>query len=132
MANYQVAAGYNNAAGLADFSTPFEPRCHGLRGGRRLVAGDGVVKQDGRRNTSLIFSFFSAAQVNTLLTQLGLDYDTETVSGKFTVTLPSNQDRAFGNYNAVITLPDPIADTEFDRGKWLPFVLTLTNIHEAS
>lgn len=132
MANYQMATGFNNAGSLADFSTPFEPRCSGLKGGRRIVSGDAVVRQDGRRNTSLIFSFFSASEVDTLLTQLGLDYDTETISGEYTVTLPSNQDRTFGNYNAVITLPDPIADTEFDRGKWLPFILTLTNIHEAT
>lgn len=128
--DYKVAQGYDQTGGLADFSTPHPPRCAGLRGGRRLMAGDGVMRQDGKRNTVLEFSFFSAAQVSALLTQLGLSYETETISGEFTLTLPSNQDRAFGNYNAVITLPDPIADTAFDRGKWLPYGLTVTNISE--
>lgn len=105
---YQFAAGYNNAAGLADLDLAnkgitWQPRMTGLSVGRRLQTGDGHIVERGMKSCILQFGFLNEAQYTAFLTQTGLD---SAVSVECTLRMPNNADRSFTNYNAILVRPD--------------------------
>lgn len=128
--DYKVAQAHNNTGGLQDWNVPKPPRCEGLRAGRRLTAGNTLTYQDGKPSTILEFSYHDADEKAAVESQLGLSSDTGVVSGFFTVTLPKNNDRDFGNFNVTLTLPPELESTSFDRGKWLSYGIIVSAIEE--
>lgn len=111
---YQIADGYNNAGGLADIS--IQPATNGLRAGRRIVAGNGQVIEDGFYTTELVYGYLTATQYTTLLSEFGLS---GVVANEVTIRLPQNDGRAFANYNAIIIKPDMPSEARFERSKYL-------------
>jgi hypothetical protein len=105
---YQIAASWNNAAGLTTLSV--QPRDAGIQPGLRRRAGNLLMYEDGMESVNWIFDLLFADQYEDLLTELGLASAT---SAKVTVRTTRNTDRAFANYNAVIERP-----TNFDYQYW--------------
>lgn len=123
---YQIADGYNNAAGLASFEDTANrpPRMAQIAPGRRRTDHDRITKEDGYFSCELIFDYLSPSEFDALLTQFGLDYSGNT-SNAVTISLPRNSDRTFANYNAVIALPNAL---ELERGKYLGVVFPVIGI----
>ncbi|MHC4558867.1 MAG: hypothetical protein ACYS80_16365 [Planctomycetota bacterium] len=102
--NYQIASGYNNAAGLVlitsltDGTNTFvEPT--GLftqRRGRREVRGNGIVGRSGFQSSQLISDM--------LVSQYW--YLVDNYEGFVTVKIPVGS-TTWANYNAILSLPDP-------------------------
>lgn len=119
---YKVALGYDNTGGLTDLVV--QPRCRGLGDARRLINGDGLTIPDGGYIAVLEYGYLSKADWLAILTQFGLH--TGLRSKEITVTLPDNINRAFGNYNAIVLLPELPNAASFERGRFIgpPFELT--------
>jgi hypothetical protein len=117
---YQIAAGHDNEAGLTAIDP--QPRMSQLAPGRRQVAGNGMVYEDGFETATLDYGYLTKVQYDALLTAFGLD---SAASAQVTIRVPRNSDRTFQNYNAVIVRP---ASLNLDRGKWLGVSFQLQRI----
>lgn len=123
---YQIYPGWDMAGSLVDMI--IQPSMPGQSWPSREMAGDLLTKPDGFKHCQLIFDFMSIAQRVSFETQAGLSETVE--SARVTVRVPRNSDRAFTNYNAVITsgpMPDDIA---FKFGKYNPITYYLDGMIE--
>lgn len=118
--SYEIAAGWDNEAGLVEISK--QPRLITMAAGRRQTAGDGLIYEDGFLTASLEYGFLTPAEYDTLLGEFGLS---SAASAKVTIALPQNEDRVFTNYNAIIIRPEA---PRFERGLWLDVSFSLTRI----
>lgn len=123
MTQYRFAAGYNNGT-LADWPI-MEPRCTGLKAGRRLVSGNGQVIEDGFNGCQLMYSYLTKPDLETLLAFTGLD---DSPSVECTITLPRNLDRDFIPYNAILVRPDHPDEGQQTMGKWVDVRFTVQRI----
>lgn len=121
---YQVADNWDNEGALADLSV--QPRCEGLRVGRRRIAGDGLIYDDGNLTGELIFDYMTKAQKTAIDSELGLS---SVSSNKITITLPYGANRTVGNYNAIVDRPDETVSARFERTRWLQIRYILRGIH---
>lgn len=121
----KVAAGHNNAAGLANFASipnGVDPSTKTLLDGIIHISVSGKVVEDGDR--SAIWSWEgkipSVVKLDAL-TKCGLSNTTK--SALVTARLPSNADRTvWANYNCTAFYP---ADDEFHMGGWTGFEIRL-------
>jgi len=132
MTTYQIAAGWDNTGGLADFSylTRKPPRMAGITYGETRVAGDHLEYEDGYRVAELVYGWLTKTEIAALLSQFGLS--DSTISAKVTIKLPANASRTFTNYNAVIHAPKYPDDGEHYFGVWRDVTFPLSQIHGAS
>lgn len=115
--SYQVAIGFNNAAGLADISP--QPKSSTVY--RKVeVAVDQTVQQVGFDRIILYFSALTAGELNTVLSAFGLSFTT--LSNEVTVSVPVSADRTFSNYNAVAQF---LKVPQFSMGVWKGVEITL-------
>ena len=111
--SYQVAIGFNNAAGLADISP--QPKSSTVY--RKVeVAVDQTVQQIGFDRIILYFSALTAGELNTVLSAF------TTLSNEVTVSVPVSADRTFSNYNAVAQF---LKVPQFSMGVWKGVEITL-------
>ena len=106
---YQVATGYNNAAGLTTLT--HQPFCMGIRAGRRVIAGNGMLIEDGLGSADLVFNLLKKAQYSTVLAEF---FITSAPSAQITMRMPRNSDRAFANFNAIVLRPDLPVDGSYE------------------
>lgn len=95
---YEVADGYNNAAGLAAL-TPQGATPNGLKYPETDWFGSGGAEVNGELQTELVWNDIDVTDYNTLRTQLGIT-DTA-ISNLVTIRLRTNTD-TFANYNAIV------------------------------
>lgn len=121
----KVAAGHNNAAGLANFASPpsgVDPSTKVVLDGIIHISVSGKVNEDGDRSAVWVWDgkIPSAVKLDAL-TKCGLSNTTK--SANVTARLPSNADRTvWANYNAVAFYP---AEDEFHMGGWTGFEIRL-------
>lgn len=121
---YEVATGFNHANSTTPLS--IQPRTTGLQPGRRLVAGDRTVVEDGDQTTALEYGYLTPQAYYDIHNELGLH---AAVSNEITITIPDNFERDFTAYNAVVERP---RNPRFERGKWLDVAFPLRVIEEAT
>jgi len=117
----QIAAGWNNTAGLADISK--QPRMEFVNYGRQRVAGDGFVYEDGKASCTLVYDFLTEAEMNTLSGEFGVDSAT---SAKMTLRVESNLARAEQDYNVFIRKPN----ATHDRSLWVNVTFSVYGMDE--
>lgn len=121
---YQVSDGWDNEGGLTELS--IQPRCEGLRKGRRRIAGDQLTYDDGDLIGELVFDYMTKEQKAAIDSELGVDSES---SNKITITLPFGASRTFNNYNAIVEAPDETVNARFERTRWLQIRYALRRIH---
>lgn len=123
---YKVAIGYNNTGGLVEF--PIPPRMPGLpEYPKWTTGGDGIIYPDGFANCALIWDYLNPDDFDTILDACGLSLTV--VSAAVTVEVPSDVERGFDQWNAVIARPNFPTDAQFDRGKYVgSFAFPLTRM----
>lgn len=99
---YLVAVGHNGTASYGTVDP--QPKCRGMRWGRRMLAGDGLEYEDGFRSAAWQYGYLTVAQMGTLLSQFGLGEGTP--SAFVTVRTWRNSDRVFADYNATMLMPE--------------------------
>lgn len=120
---YQFASGYSQAGSLADLVP--QPRSEGINPGRVLTDGSGKERLDGKGSCTLIYSVLTAAELDTLLTQIGFSTDR---SVECTLRLKANDDRAFANYNGIIHAPVQTRDGKYRKHLWQNVEFRVTGI----
>jgi len=103
MSSYQIAAAFDNAAGLTALDP--QPSSDGVLDASRVTAVSGKVYADGTPYTIWRYAKeITETQYASLLTQMGL---TSVVSLKVTVKTNAGGNRAtWSNYNAIIVKPE--------------------------
>ena len=122
---YQIADGYNNAGAFVTMDVDGRPpRTPGQVFGRIRTNGEGVQREDGFRSATLIYSYLTADEYDTLVfTTMG--FSASEVSNKVTIAIPDRDNRGFVNYNAVIALPTSL---EFRLSKYLDVRFNVTRL----
>lgn len=108
--NYQIATGYNNAAGLVNIEniTPSGSRAFdapdGLSkyrpGGQAIIRGNGTITWTGYPSTEWEWSLITLQQVRYLMTT----YCASGYSGLVTIKTQTDNIEVYANFNAVMTL----------------------------
>ncbi|RMG85347.1 MAG: hypothetical protein D6712_09670 [Chloroflexi bacterium] len=120
--SYQIALGYNNTVGL----TPLQIQPRFFRFEYPLVrpAGDGTLYADGLLSGQLQYNALLSEHYELILSQFGLSFGSA-MSSQITIALPRNDDRSFGNYNAIAWYP---IEARYESGAWRDVVIQLTNL----
>lgn len=99
---YQIAIGFNNAAGL--FTVEPQPRSNGIfTMAQEIYAISGKVYEDGYLYTEWIYSMMTEEEYSDFNSDIGLD---DEKSIEVTIrTVTNYNDRAFANFNGIIVRP---------------------------
>ena len=124
---YLIAAGHNNTAA---YGTPEpQPQCRGMAYGRRVLAGDGIEREDGYRSAVWRWGYMTGTQKVTFEALAGLGEGTP--SSAVTVRTTRNSDRTFHDYNATILLPEvPESGGRFEYTVWQDVEYRLVRLEE--
>lgn len=131
--DYQIAAGYNNAAGLVKISSitpssdvPFvDPKAYnGYNPGVLKIRGDGTMFYAGYGSDVWTFGYLTVAQYTYLQTAFG--GGAGSFAGKVTIKTRIGT-ATYANYNAILNIPLP-NELEFQAGYWLNVPLRFTRM----
>lgn len=102
MSKYQIALGYNNAAGLANILVqPATPSR--IQYDKRNYAADGTTTPAGEPYVDLVYSILDNAEFPALNAQFGI---TLLVPDRQVTIRIKQDDGTFANYNAMIHYPE--------------------------
>lgn len=131
--DYQIAAGYNNAAGLVKISSitpssdvPFvDPKgFSGYTPGALKIRGDGTTFYAGYGSTVWSMGYLTQLQYTYL--QTTYCGGAGSFAGKVTIKTRIGT-ATYANYNAILNIPLP-SELEFQAGYWLNVPLRFTRM----
>lgn len=125
MSTYQVADGHDQAGSLADVTS--QPKSDGVFFTREITGLTGIAYDAGTAWFEWQYSSIMAADLATLLTELGVPVGTKSNE----VTVNTRQDpvnNTFANYNAVVKHPD--LDGKPKYGRYRNVVVRFTDATE--
>lgn len=135
---HKIAPGWDNTAGYARivdlvgaggvvFTDHFVHTMGSYSPGELVVNGDLSVVAEGMASLTLTMDVSTPGQYRHLLTYLNISGGIW--SGKVTVYAPTTDEHDYLDYNAILTIPPPVA-VRYEAGWWRRLTLTFNDLRE--